>query len=274
MKALALCSKALALLAAIAACLLWIDHLRAKPDARAFDAAGMARMESAMWRSYYEGKWVQLGWQAMRVARTQYGFSVLDSLRLAKHSAVAALRFRKSTDDPKCLPELEAYYAIVQKSAPARFDPATAAQLELEWWKQRRHGVPPTDYSRTIAQLAALVYGAPTDQMLAPSHLRASAMEYRDVRRNRPVSDDEWRTIEEMLAAAYGSLKAAILRGMPARERASPRVGHAGKRLCSSHQSLQSLRFDSMNLLTASFAVTSTIPCRASASDLAEPRIP
>lgn len=197
-------------MAPIVAALLWIDHLRARPDARAFDPADMAQMESAMWRSYYEGRWVQLGWQALTGARAQYGFSVLDSVRLAKHAALAALRFRTNTDDPGCLPELEGYYAIVQKSATASFAPGEAASRELEWWKQRRQNLPPEDYARTIADLAALIYGVPQEAVFPSSLLRAKAMEYRDARRDRPMSETEWQTIAEMLNKAYASLKAAV----------------------------------------------------------------
>ncbi|MFM8716830.1 MAG: hypothetical protein ACKOF3_08625 [Spartobacteria bacterium] len=210
MKTAARWAQAVLIAVLILACLIWIDNVRAKPDVRVFDPGQMARMEAAMWRSYYEGRWVQLGWQSMRIARTQYGFSVLDSLQLAKHAAVAALWFRKNTDAPECLPELEAYYALVRKAAGARFDTAEAARLELEWWKQRRRSVPPEDYARTIAQLAALIYNVPQNRMLDASTKRANAMAYRDARRGEAMGDDEWRTVEEMLAGAYGSLKAAI----------------------------------------------------------------
>jgi len=213
MKTAARWAQVVVIAALILGCLVWIDHVRAKPDLKAFDPGDMGQMEAAMWRSYYEGRWLQLGWQSMWIARTQYGFSVLDSLQLAKHAAVAALWFRKNTDDPECLPELEAHHAIVRKAAGARFDPAEAAQLELEWWKQRRRSVPPEDYARTIAQLAALVYDVPRSQVLPASTRRANAMAYRDARRDGPMDDDEWRTIEQMLVGAYTPLKEAIIGG-------------------------------------------------------------
>lgn len=211
MRALVPAARAVAFLALVIAGLLWFDHLRARPDIRAFDPDGMAISEAAMWRSYYEGRWVQLGWQAMRTARTQYGFSMLDSLRLAKHAAVAALRFRGNTDDPSCLPELEAYYNIVRRAGMTRFDATEAAMLELEWWKQRRRSIPPEAYARNISKLAALLYDTAPELTLEPSTLRAQAMAYRDTRRDRLLRQDEWQTIEGMLAEAYGSLKTVII---------------------------------------------------------------
>jgi hypothetical protein len=47
------------------------QHHFARPDLRAFEPQEMGRMKAAMWRSYYEGHWMLLGWQAMQLARNQ-----------------------------------------------------------------------------------------------------------------------------------------------------------------------------------------------------------
>jgi hypothetical protein len=50
-----------------------------KADLRAFDPAEMARLETAMWRDYYEKHYPRLFYHLYGLSRTQFGFSPLDS---------------------------------------------------------------------------------------------------------------------------------------------------------------------------------------------------
>jgi hypothetical protein len=84
-----------------------------------------------MWRSYYEGRRVRLACQTMEGACGQYGLSWWEGSRSSLHAARAALFFRKNTDDPRCLPELEQYYAIISKATDQKFDIRAAAALEF-----------------------------------------------------------------------------------------------------------------------------------------------
>jgi hypothetical protein len=126
-----------------------LQHSAARPNLRAFDPQEMGRMESAMWRSYYERQWVRLGWQAMQLGCGQYGFSWWDSARMSAHAAVSAMHFRESTDDPRCLAELVSYYRIAQRAVYSRWDVQEMARLELQWWKERRQNVPLEKYAGT-----------------------------------------------------------------------------------------------------------------------------
>ena len=56
-----------------------------KADLRAFDPAGMARLETAMWRDYYEKHYPRLFYHLYELSRTQFGFSPLDSFRIARN---------------------------------------------------------------------------------------------------------------------------------------------------------------------------------------------
>jgi hypothetical protein len=188
----------------------WFENSISTPDIRAFDPREMGRLESAMWRSYYEGEWVRLGLQAMEVAHRQYGFSWWDSLRMAAHAARAALYFRKSTDDPRCLPVLESYYAIICKAVARKFDIPAAARLELEWWKERRRNVAPRDYAGTIAKLTALIYGVSEEAVLPSATLRAEAMAYRDARRDGKMTEADWHELSGQLETAYAGLREAV----------------------------------------------------------------
>lgn len=198
------------IVAAATAFIIAVQHHLARPDLRGFDSQQMGSLESGMWRSYYEGRWGLLGWQTLTVAHDQCGFSWWDSLRMGAHAARSALYFRKNTDDPRCLPELEAYYTIIRRGTAGTFDIPTAARLELEWWKERRRNVPPQDYARTIARLAALVYGLTEESMLPASRLRAEAMAFRDARRDAKMTDADWQEVSRQLEAAYAAQREAL----------------------------------------------------------------
>ncbi|MCX6970313.1 MAG: hypothetical protein NTV93_09195 [Verrucomicrobia bacterium] len=191
----------------------WFQDAISRPDMSGFDPQEMGRLESAMWRSYYEGHWLQLARQTMKGACGQYRFSWWDGARSSLHAARAALFFRKNTDDPRCLPELEQYYAIISKATGQHFDVRAAAALELKWWKERRRSVTPKDYARTIARATALVYGMPEETLLPAARMRAEAMAYRDARRDGKMTDADWQEIARQLMMAYATLKEAVTNG-------------------------------------------------------------
>jgi hypothetical protein len=184
-----------------------VQHRSARPNLRTFDPNETGRIESAMWRSYYEGQWVRLGWQAMQLGCGQYGFSWWDSARMSAHAAVSAMHFRINTDDPRCLAELVSYYRIAQRAVSSRWDVQEMARLELQWWKERRQNVPPEEYAGTIAQLTASIYGIAEQVVLPAASMRTTAMAYRDARRNGKMTDADWAEVSRQLIEAYTLLK-------------------------------------------------------------------
>jgi hypothetical protein len=63
-------------------------------DLRGFEPAEIARLETAMWRDYYEKRHVALFGHLYRLSRTQFGFAPLDSFRIALAAAQAARAFQ------------------------------------------------------------------------------------------------------------------------------------------------------------------------------------
>ena len=55
-----------------------VQHCSTRPNLRTIDPNESGRMEWGMWRSYHEGQWIRLGFQAMQLACGQYGFSWWD----------------------------------------------------------------------------------------------------------------------------------------------------------------------------------------------------
>jgi len=60
------------MLALVVAMFVWLEHVMSQPDTKGFDPQEMGRLESAMWRSYYEGQWVRLACQTMRAEAMAY----------------------------------------------------------------------------------------------------------------------------------------------------------------------------------------------------------
>lgn len=181
-------------------------------DLRAFDPQGMAKRETAMWRDYYDKRYVRLFWDLYASSRAEFRFSPLDSFRIALAAAHAARLFQPTTSREEAsvaLPPLEVYYNLLRKGAPADFDPDKAAQLELDWWQARREKAAPDDFGRTIAATASMIYGAENPLIAESGRLRAEAMAYRDARDNK-MTDADWLAVSGQLTAAYGKLKEGI----------------------------------------------------------------
>src|SRR5215210_6142249 len=85
---------------------------------REFDPNEIARLETAMWRSYYDKKQVQLFNQMSELLRTQYHMPLVRSNQIAYYAAYAAFTFKegKSTADyEKAIPELVKFYGAIRK---------------------------------------------------------------------------------------------------------------------------------------------------------------
>jgi hypothetical protein len=110
-------------------------------DLRAFDPAEMARLETAMWRDYYDKRYAALFYHLYESTRTQFGFSPFRSLHIAFSAAEAARTFqptRSRREADAALPGLVAYYRDCAPAAPVTFDVEEAARLELDWWQGAR----------------------------------------------------------------------------------------------------------------------------------------
>lgn len=212
---LALALALTSVLGAIGAYASWQRHA----DLRGFEPAGIARLETAMWRDYYEKRYVALFGHLYELSRTQFGFAPLDRFRIALSAVQAAKAFqpmRSREAANAALPPLVTYFRLLASATPGGFDAGAAARLELDWWQARREAVAPGQYGMTVARVAAITYGKPVDDpsLLISGIGRAEAMAYRDAR-GQAMTDADWSEIECRLRRAYQSLKAAVATGNP-----------------------------------------------------------
>jgi hypothetical protein len=183
---------------------------------REFDADEVARLETAMWRSYYEKERVQLFNQLSELLRTQYDMPLIRSNQVAYYAANAAFVFQKGkqrSDYEKALPDLIKFYQSLRNMSDIPFDVDRAARLELEWWiiHRERANHPPGDLEQALAELQAEIYRIPVERLQQHGRLRAEAMTIRDTKADAGgVTEADWAKIDELLHQSWRSLAAAV----------------------------------------------------------------
>jgi hypothetical protein len=197
----------------------WIAHDlwgARSTDLRHFDPEEVARLETRMWRSYYDKQRVRLFADLALLLRRQYNMPFLRSNLVAFHAAKAAFVFKdgKSRSDyERALPDLIDYYSAIREISTTPFDIDRAAKLELEWWivHRDRESLPNGALDRALANLVAEVYQLPSEQFAEHARARAEAMVIRDRRQEEGgVSEADWKKIDDLLRQSWLSLWTAV----------------------------------------------------------------
>jgi hypothetical protein len=177
-------------------------------DLREFDPHEVARIETAMWRSYYDHQRVKLFGELSTLLRRQFRLPFWRSCvgaYYAARSAVVFQRGKERLDYLLALPHLVDYYGLIRQASATPFDVQRVAELELEWWivhRQRdRHA--PGDLERALAELQSAIYGLPAADFRQHARFRAEAMLVRD-------AGGDWGRIGELLDRSWVALYDAV----------------------------------------------------------------
>lgn len=203
------------------ALLLWIavDLLMpSRNSLRQFNPTKVARLETAMWRSYYEKKPVLLFWQLATGLRQQFHAPFWRSFVLGFQATKAAFVFKQSNKSKgsaeQVLPDLIGYYTSIQELSVETFDVSKVAQLELNWWivHRRRDRYSYGDLANALVNTSAALYNQPATSFTTYGRLRADAMQMCDQVRNHPngATEADWLRIETLLNQAWGSFYQAV----------------------------------------------------------------
>ena len=155
---------------------------------RSFDPQEVGALECAAWVAYYRRDWLAFLCSALRVSRQIFGLSWKATIQCSWLVLRANQLWAPSSDnDPEHSRRMmERFYRIVQRLYAEPFDPATAAELEVDWWRVHR------DNQRTpgagdgpaladaLARLYSHVYGVPEESIRRAAEQRALAMRYSD----------------------------------------------------------------------------------------------
>jgi hypothetical protein len=189
-----------------------------KVDIRDFDPDEVARLDTAMWRSYYSRQRMRLYGELTELLEKQYKLRFWRRQLMAFRAAKAAFVFKDGksrADYEKALPDLEKFYAEIRDLSTTDFDANKAAKLELEWWivHRERANYLPGDLSKALADTAATVYNLSPASFAEHADLRAEAMEIRDSKAEQGgVSEEDWARIDDLLHRSWRSLHDVVNR--------------------------------------------------------------
>ncbi len=179
---------------------------------RSFDPNEVARLETAMWRSYYDKLQLRLYNQMTELLRSQYNLPFIRSNAVAYQAARAAFVFKgghNRQDYEKALPYLVSFYAAIRKVSDISFDVDRASRLELEWWivHRERDKHPTEDLALALAALSSELYQEPPERFTEHARLRAEAMTIRDTKAEAGgVTEADWVRIDQLLHESWQSL--------------------------------------------------------------------
>lgn len=169
-----------------------------------FDGREVGRLETSMWRNYYDGRQLALLMDLATTHRLQFGQSWTQACVTAYHAARAAFEFKDGksrTDYERALPALQAYY---ESTLPRGANVRRVAELELEWWILHRERAG-AQLDRALAELQAEIYRIPVERVAEHGRLRAEAMRLRD-------AGGDWSKIAELLESSWTSLSTEVNR--------------------------------------------------------------
>jgi len=192
---------------------------RGRHDLTDFDPHQVARLETAMWRSYYAHERVRLFAELSELLRTQYHLGFWSSCTGAYHAARAAVVFqggRGRAEYERALPDLQRFYSLVRRGSSVAFPVDDAARRELEWWivhrEHARHQ--PGDLERALAGLQAGIYQQPEAVFADHARARAEAMALCDAGNEAGfVSARDWIGIGILLDRSWSALRASVSGG-------------------------------------------------------------
>lgn len=181
-----------------------------------FDPDHVAKLETEMWRSYYDRQWLRVIYLTERTSAEEFHIPVPLSLQAAYYATRAAVAFKPVDNDlPATLGALTGYYRLVRRFSGLRFDPATVAGIELRYWIVHRDLSGASDHTALIdvlADLHAATFAIARDLALESGEWRARAAITVDGitgRRSADVARD-WRILEDQLRRCYRSLAREI----------------------------------------------------------------
>lgn len=187
-----------------------------KVDIRAFDADEVARLDTAMWRSYYSRERLRMFGELTELLATQYKLPFWRRQLVAFYAAKGAFVFkdgRTREEYEQAIPDIERFYNEIRDVSTTPFGARRAAELEVEWWivHRQRKDHKEGDLARALAEGASAIYDMPADKFMEHGDLRAKAMDIRDTKaESGGVTEDDWQSIDRLLHRSWASLHTAV----------------------------------------------------------------
>lgn len=189
---------------------------------RAFDPRKVGSLECDAWVAYYRREWLKVLRAAVLLTRHAFALPWPQTLL----GAWLVLRANQlwapplNNDPAGARRAMERFYGLVAQQHAERFDPALAAELEVDWWRVHRehqHADSRDNEAALVDALATLyahIYGVEPEELRPAAEQRALAMDYSDrwVKEgcdlNSPLIGEE----RAALIRSYAGLLAAVHR--------------------------------------------------------------
>ena len=174
---------------------------RTRQSLRDFDPHEVARLETRMWRSYYDHRSLRLFADLVTLLRDQYHLPFWCACAGAYHAAHAAVVFQPGHNEGeyrRALPDLEAYYTLIHRASDTPFSIEGASARELQWWIVHRERAQhqPGDLGHALAALQAEIFQMPEAQFSDHAKLRAEATVLCDQRAGEGrAAEEHWARI-------------------------------------------------------------------------------
>lgn len=187
---------------------------------RSFDPRVVGSLECDAWVAYYRRDWLTLVRCALTLSRSVFGLSWLATIACSWLALRATRLWAPYPDnDPDgARRAMRRYYNIVGRGFAQTFDPATAAALELDWWRVHREnqhsdaaGGEPA-LVEALAQLYSHLYGLAPGALRGAAEHRAAAMRHSDrwIREGCHLDSPLIEREREALICSYTSLMTAL----------------------------------------------------------------
>ncbi len=155
---------------------------------RNFDPRRIGGLECDAWVAYYRREWMRFLRSAVGLTRHTFGLPWPATI----YGAVLVLRANQlwapfpDNDPDGARRTMARFYRMVGRRYHEPFDPAHAAELEVDWWRVHRahqHAEPSDDRRPLVTALAVLyayVYGVTEPDVRVAAEQRALAMDHSD----------------------------------------------------------------------------------------------
>jgi hypothetical protein len=187
---------------------------------RSFDPQLVGALECAAWVAYYRRDWLAFLASGIQVSRNVFGLSWKATIQC---SWLILRANQLWAPFPNNGPErsrrmMERFYRIVQRLYTEPFDPATAAEREVQWWRIHRdnqHSPSRNAFpalADALSRLYSHVYGVSEPSVRRAAEQRAFAMRYSDRRIREGCPPDSALIDREraVLVRSYAGQLAAV----------------------------------------------------------------
>jgi hypothetical protein len=185
-----------------------------------FDPVVLGRAECDAWVGYYRHDWWTVLRASLVMVRTGFGMSwprsVLGAWYVLRGNQLWAPYPDNDPDGARAA--MRRFYALVARDQDLALDPARAAELEVDWWREHRilqRERTDDDESVLVAALVKLyayVYVVPVQTLEPAARARALAMRVSDawVADGVGPDDDRIRAERRLLVESYTRLLDAV----------------------------------------------------------------